>query len=167
MRGRPEPEETEPGQESVWDYPRPPALEQTDRHLVVVHDGQVIAETERGWRVLETSHPPNYYVPSRDVDMSQLERSSARTTHCEWKGEALHWDLVVGDDVVEQVAWSYPEPTERYDPLAGALAFYPQRLDEARVDGERVEPQPGDFYGGWITSDVVGPFKGEPGTGHW
>lgn len=167
MVERPEPNETTDGEESVWDYPRPPRLEGADRRLVVVHAGEVLAETDRGWRVLETSHPPNYYVPREDIDMARLERADRRRSMCEWKGEAVYWDLVDGSEVVEQVAWSYPEPTDAFAELVGALAFYPNRVDEARVDGEQVEPQPGGFYGGWITSDVVGPFRGEPGTGHW
>ena len=167
MYERPEPETTEPGQESVWDYPRPPRLEQVGRQLKVVHRGHVIAETERGWRVLETSHAPSYYFPPEDVDFDFLREHPGASSLCEWKGQASYYDLVVDGEVVERAAWRYPDPTEAFAELAGAVAFYAAKVDEARVDEEKASPQPGGFYGGWVTSDVVGPFKGEPGTGHW
>ncbi|RKN45535.1 DUF427 domain-containing protein [Micromonospora endolithica] len=151
--------------ESVWDYPRPPRLERTTRRITVRHAGTTVADSDRCWRVLETSHPPVYYVPRADL-RAALEPAPGRT-FCEWKGEASYWDLVTGDVRVREAAWSYERPTGAYAALAGALAFYPGRVDECRVDGERVEVQPGDFYGGWITSDVVGPFKGGPGTRGW
>ncbi|MCI4065175.1 DUF427 domain-containing protein [Micromonospora sp. R77] len=152
--------------ESVWDYPRPPRLERTGRRITVRHAGVTVVDSDRCWRVLETSHPPVYYVPRSEVTGARLE-PDPRRTWCEWKGEASYWDLVVGEVRVREAAWSYEDPTPAYADLAGAVAFYPGRVDECRVDGERVEVQPGDFYGGWITSDVTGPFKGAPGTLGW
>jgi uncharacterized protein (DUF427 family) len=152
--------------ESVWDYPRPPRLERTGRRVTVVHAGVTVVDSDRCWRVLETSHPPVYYVPRADVAAGTLV-AARRRTFCEFKGEAGYWDLVVGDVRVRDAAWSYERPTPPYADLAGAVAFYPGRVDECRVDGERVEAQPGDFYGGWITRDVTGPFKGAPGTLGW
>jgi uncharacterized protein (DUF427 family) len=158
--------EPEPGQESVWDYPRPPTVEATSAHLRVVHRGRVLAETRSALRVLETSQPPVFYFEPLDVDLDLLERSASRT-FCEWKGFAGYWSLRAPDASVDDVAWSYESPTPPYAALAGRLAFYPQRVEECWVDGERVRPNPGSFYGGWITSRVVGPFKGDPGTEHW
>lgn len=162
----PERVEPGPGQESVWDYPRPPRLERTDSRLRVEHAGAVIAESTRGWRVLETSQPPAYYLPPGDVAMD-LVRPSAHRTFCEWKGQAAYYDVVVGDVVVPRAAWCYPSPTEAFAPIRDHLAFHPQHLDGCFVDGEKVEPNEGSFYGGWITSKVVGPFKGGPGTAGW
>ena len=155
-----------PGQESVWDYPRPPSAEVTPRRVVVELGGQVVADTTRAVRVCETSHPPVYYVPREDVVPGVLARGQG-ASWCEWKGTATYWDAVVGGVRHPAVAWSYERPTAGYEHLRGALAFYPSRLDLATVDGEPVRAQAGDFYGGWITSDVVGPFKGEPGTRGW
>lgn len=155
-----------PGQESVWDYPRPPRVEPTDAHLRVEHRGIVLAETRRGWRVLETSQPPAFYLPLDDV-ATELLRPSSRRTCCEWKGTASYLDLVLEDECVEAVAWTYPEPTAGFESIAGHLAFYAQRVDACWVDGERVRANDGGFYGGWITSRVVGPFKGGPGTLGW
>ena len=154
-----------PGQESVWDYPRPPRLEPTGRHLVVGLEGTVVAETRRAQRVLETSQPPAYYFDPADVRLDLL-RPSTRHTFCEWKGQASYFDVVVGRSVVEQAVWTYPDPTGPFEPIRGHLAFYPQHLD-CSVDGEAVTGNDGTFYGGWITSDVVGPFKGGAGTAHW
>lgn len=171
MTAKPTPVDPDEDQESVWDYPRPPRLERCDRTLKVIHAGDVIAETTDGWRVLETSHPPNYYFPPDDVAMEWLRESDAPPTTCEWKGRTRYYDLIVPEtsnrNVIEQVAWYYPDPVDQFAELTDAIAFYAHRIDEAWVDGERAEPQPGNFYGGWITSDVVGPFKGEPGTRHW
>ena len=155
-----------PGQESVWDYPRPPSAEVTGRHVVVEFGGRVVADTRRAIRVCETSHPPVYYVPRDDVAEGVLHRAGGGTW-CEWKGVATYWDLVVDDRRAAEVAWSYADPSPGYEHLRGAVAFYPARVDRALVDGEQVRPQPGTFYGGWITDDVVGPFKGEPGTLGW
>ena len=163
---RPQRIEPGPGQESVWDYPRPPRLEQTTRRIRVVHAGATVADTTAAWRVLETSQPPAYYLPAADVDLSLLRTAPGRS-FCEWKGVAAYFHVVVGDAVADQAAWSYPDPTPAFEPIAGHLAFYPQRVDGCFVDDEQVDPNEGDFYGGWITSDIVGPFKGAPGTLGW
>jgi uncharacterized protein (DUF427 family) len=151
-----------PGQESVWDYPRPPRIEPTPRRIRAVLGGVTIADSRRAVRVLETSHPPVYYVPFEDVLPGVLVPSERRT-HCEWKGSARYYELHAGGRVEVDAAWGYDEG----GPLAGRVAFYPRRLDACFVDDERAAPQPGEFYGGWITSDVVGPFKGGPGTMGW
>ena len=155
-----------PGQESVWDYPRPPRLERSDEHVVVEHRGVVVADSTGAWRVLETSQPPAYYLPPGDVDLSLL-RPSATRTFCEWQGTAAYLDLVVGEEVVHDAAWTYPAPTPAFAAIQDHLSFYPQRLEACWVDDERVVPNDGGFYGGWITSRVVGPFKGAPGTQGW
>jgi uncharacterized protein (DUF427 family) len=154
------------GQESVWDYPRPPRLEATSKLLEVYFDGQLIARTNHGYRVLETSHPPGYYIPLADVNQSFL-LPSAGTSYCEFKGRAQYYDLVSAAKREDQSAWYYPDPTPAYAPIANYLAFYPSRMDRCLVDGEIVTPQAGAFYGGWITADIVGPFKGDPGTMFW
>lgn len=159
--------------ESVWDYPRPPRLEATAQHLRVVHAGVVVAETRRGMRILETSHPPVYYFPLEDVVRDRLQPSTRRSSFCEFKGVARYWNLVLkepggdGRRVVEDVAWSYASPARAYAALKDCVAFYAGSVDECWVGEERVQPQPGDFYGGWITSQVKGPFKGAPGTMGW
>ena len=154
-----------PGQESVWDYPRPPRLA-LDLREVVVRVGRVeIARTRRAIRVLETASPPTFYVPFDDVAPHLLVSASGRSS-CEWKGEARYWSVVIPGQRLDGVAWSYPAPLAAFAAIRHHVAFYPARL-ECYVDGERVRPQPGRFYGGWITDDVVGPFKGEPGTGDW
>lgn len=163
---RPIPEAPGPGQESVWDYPRPPRLERVRRHLRVVFAGRVVADARQAWRVLETSHPPSYYIAPTDVDPSLL-RAAAGASFCEWKGTARYFDVAVGGRVAARAAWAYPEPTAAFAAIRDHLAFYPAAMDQCSVDGERVRPQPGGFYGGWITSDLVGPFKGEPGTAGW
>ena len=155
-----------PGQESVWDYPRPPSALVTGRHIVVEVDGLVVVDTTRAVRVCETSHPPVYYVPRGDIADGALERAQGGSW-CEWKGAATYWDLVVGTRRVAQAGWSYENPTPGFEHLAGAVAFYPGKVDRALVDGEPARPQAGGFYGGWITDEVVGPFKGEPGTLGW
>lgn len=153
--------------ESVWDYPRPPKLESIEKELTVVHNGETIAETQNGWRVLETSHPPNYYFPREDVDMSYLSIVDGYTTMCEWKGKAHYFDIHIGEELAEKAAWTYPEPLSNFSDLKDAVAFFASRVDECYVDGERVTPQPGSFYGGWITERIEGPFKGGPGTRGW
>jgi uncharacterized protein (DUF427 family) len=153
--------------ESVWDYPRPPRLELCARSIAVVHAGVTIAETARAMRVLETSHPPVYYIPPEDVAMEYLEPSSRRGSFCEFKGVASYWSLEIGGSRVEDVAWSYARPSAGFAGLKDCLAFYAGRVDKCTVDGEVVAPQPGDFYGGWITSHVTGPFKGAKGTMGW
>ena len=153
--------------ESVWDYPRPPRLEATQRRLRVEVAGRVIAETGAAFRVLETSHPPTYYLPPGDVDLSVLSQNR-RQTLCEWKGRARFFDLVgEGLPMVESVAWCYPAPTPDFTAITGYLSFYSNRVDRCLVDGVEVVPQPGDFYGGWITPDITGPFKGGPGSMGW
>ncbi|MCS7079992.1 MAG: DUF427 domain-containing protein [Chloracidobacterium sp.] len=163
---RPEPLQPQPGQESVWDYPRPPRLERTAKRLRVVFAGTTIADTTRGWRVLETSHPPTYYFPPDDI-LPDVLIASQRTSYCEWKGAAQYYAVRVGQRVAPDAAWSYPQPTAAFAPIAGYVAFYAGLMDACYVDDEQVIPQPGGFYGGWITSDIVGPFKGVPGSWGW
>ena len=165
-RERPEPFPPGPGQESVWTYPRPPALERNERHLRVVFAGEVIADTRCGFRVLETSHPPGYYLPLADVHPDALEHT-AKVTFCEFKGEAHYFTVTLGGRRETNAAWHYPDPSSGYEALRGHVAFYPGRMDACYVDDELVRPQPGGFYGGWITSDLVGPFKGENGSAWW
>ncbi len=166
MMRRPKPETPGPGQESVWDYPRPPALDRDERRVEIVFNGLTIASTTGAYRVLETSHPPGYYLPPADVRTELLTRSDGRSV-CEWKGEAAYWDVTVDGRVAPKAAWSYPAPTAAFEPIAGYLSFYPGRMDRVTVDGETVRPQAGDFYGGWILDEIVGPFKGDPGTWGW
>jgi uncharacterized protein (DUF427 family) len=154
-----------PGQESVWDYPRPPRFEPVPDRIRVFLDGEVVADTSCALRVLETSHPPVYYLPPADVRMELLS-PSPRRSFCEWKGDAHYFTIRNGKRQLRDVAWSYPAPTVAFLPLAGYMAFYLEPL-EGFVGGERALPQPGLFYGGWVTSKVVGPFKGEPGTSGW
>ncbi|MBK9168147.1 MAG: DUF427 domain-containing protein [Bryobacterales bacterium] len=152
--------------ESVWDYPRPPAIEPCELTVRVEFAGAVIAESDRAWRVCETSHPPVYYIPRDDVDMSRL-RPSPRRTCCEFKGIANYWTLDHNGRISPDAAWSYEEPSAAFQAIRGCLAFYAHRVDACSVGGEQVRPQPGSFYGGWITSWVRGPFKGAPGTEGW
>jgi uncharacterized protein (DUF427 family) len=153
-------------QESVWDYPRPPRLEDSTRHVQIVVDGKIIADSVWAKRVLETSHPPVYYIPLEDIDMALL-RAISGGTWCEWKGEASYFDMIIGNRVIPRVAWTYSNPTARFDTIQHYIAFYPSKMDHCTVDGEKVRAQEGDFYGGWITPDIVGPFKGAPGTMGW
>jgi uncharacterized protein (DUF427 family) len=154
------------GQESVWDYPRPPRVAPDDRTVRVVFNGVTVAESSRAIRVLETAGAPVWYLPPDDVRTDLLEPIDRRTV-CEWKGDASYFDLRVGDRVARSAAWTYRRPRPGYESITDHVAFYAGRVDAAFVGAERATPQPGDFYGGWITSDVVGPFKGEPGTGGW
>ena len=155
-----------PGQESVWDYPRPPRVEPVAERLRVVVDGEIVAETTRGLRVLETAGPPVYYVPAEDVRLERLTRSEQGSV-CEWKGAATYCTYDHRGRRIANVAWSYPHPNPGYEGIRDHLAFYAGRVDEAWVGEERATPQPGRFYGGWITSSIVGPFKGEPGSFGW
>jgi uncharacterized protein (DUF427 family) len=155
-----------PDQESVWDYPRPPRLEPAREHVVVVFNGIAIADSVQVYRVLETSHPPNYYIPVEDIRMDYLSRNRDSSA-CEWKGRAHYFDLVDGRVRSRNAAWGYRRPTGDFEPLRDHVAFYAGRVDACYVDDEKVTPQPGDFYGGWITSRVVGPFKGVPGSLFW
>lgn len=153
--------------ESVWDYPRPPRLEPTPRRIRIVQDGMTLVDTTTALRILETSHPPVYYLPPSAVEMGRMQRSARRGSFCEFKGVATYWNLVTQAEIREDVAWSYERPTAAYNALASHLAFYASRVDECWVDDEQVVPQNGDFYGGWITKDLRGPFKGAPGTLGW
>jgi uncharacterized protein (DUF427 family) len=155
-----------PGQESVWDYPRPPRLEPSPRHIQVRFNGQLIADTRRALRVVETSHPPVYYVPPGDIKMEYLTPTN-RTTYCEWKGRARYYTVTVGNRSALNAAWYYPGPSPGYTALKDYVAFYASRMEGCFVDGERVQAQDGDFYGGWITRNIVGPFKGGPSTVGW
>ena len=150
----------------MWDYPRPPRLEDTPKHLQIVFNGVTIADTRRAKRVLETSHPPVYYIPPEDIQVQYLIKMP-QTTFCEWKGRGGYYSLAVGEKRVENVAWYYPSPTPDFAEIKDYLAFYPAPMDACYVDGEQVEPQPGQFYGGWITKDIVGPFKGGLETWGW
>jgi len=155
-----------PGQESVWDYPRPPRVEPVPERLRVVVDGELLADTAHGMRVLETAGAPVYYFPREDVRLDRLV-ASAHGTFCEWKGAAGYFAYDRPGRRIDNVAWTYEQPMPGYEAIAGHLAFYAGRVDEAWVGDERATPQPGRFYGGWVTSRVVGPFKGEPGTEGW
>ena len=152
--------------ESVWDYPRPPRLEPSSRRIRVVLGGSTIVDAMDSFRVLETSLPPSYYLAMEHVLEGALEPSGGRTTVCEWKGVATYFDVVAGGRRAERAAWSYPDPHPAFETIRGAVAFYPWAV-EAFVDDERVQAQEGKFYGGWITSDLIGPFKGAPGTQGW
>ncbi len=155
-----------PGQESVWDYPRPPGVEPCKQRVRVEFNGETVADTARAYRLLETSHPPTYYIPQADV-RTEFLKPSVGHSFCEFKGEARYWDLQVGSRTSRNAAWSYASPNRPYALLRDYLSFYAGRVDACFVDQERVQPQQGDFYGGWITSHVVGPFKGGPGTKQW
>ncbi len=155
-----------PGQESVWDYPRPAVAEACPLHLLISHRGIILAQTRRGVRTLETSHPPSYYFPREDIAMELLQASSRRSI-CEWKGQASYVHANIGGDSFEDVGWSYASPTPDFLVLKGHIAFYAAPFDGCFVEGEKVVPQPGAFYGGWITSRVSGPFKGAPGSRLW
>lgn len=155
-----------PGQESVWDYPRPPRLEDSSKHIQITFNGVTLADTHQAKRVLETSHPPVYYIPPTDIQMEYLQLTR-RSTFCEWKGSAGYYTVTVCDRTEENVAWFYANPTPRFADLKDYVAFYPSRMDVCTLDGEVVQAQSGDFYGGWITPDIVGPFKGGAGTWGW
>lgn len=159
-------EKVGPGEESVWDYPRPPRVEQSARHIQIVFNGVAIVDTHGAVRVLETSHPPVYYISPEDVIPGVLA-PSANGSYCEWKGSANYYSVCVGGKEARDAAWSYPEPSAAFEAIKGYVAFYPGKMDACFVDGEQVRPQPGGFYGGWITHEIKGPFKGEPGTGGW
>lgn len=162
----PRPDTAGLGQESVWSYPRPAVAELSAAHLVIEHRGAIIADTRTSIRTLETSHPPSYYLPIAAITQGVLRRADG-SSFCEWKGAAAYWDVVIGDLVLPGVGWSYPSPTARFEILRDHVAFYAWPFDRCSIDGETVVPQPGHFYGGWITSGVVGPFKGVPGSSGW
>ena len=163
----PERIEPQPGQESVWDYPRPPRLEKSDKEIKIVVNEIAIATSNNTYRVLETSHPPVYYIPPTDIKTEYLHEANTRRSFCEWKGFASYYDLIVGDKTINSAAWYYTQPTESFKAIANYVAFYPSKMDACYVDGELVTAQAGDFYGGWITSDIVGPFKGSAGSWGW
>lgn len=152
-----------PGQESVWDFPRPPVAQRCNRKIAVTVGRSIVASTDTSYRLIETASPPTFYIPFADIAWDQLVETDGSSV-CEWKGAARYW--VLASEPSMPVAWDYPRPRARFEVLKNHASFYPGRID-CFVDGERVRPQPGRFYGGWITDDVVGPFKGEPGTGHW
>ncbi|MGB5709767.1 MAG: DUF427 domain-containing protein [Waterburya sp.] len=180
--------EPQPGQESVWDYPRPPRLErclyttrvqcakryplgrlasQSPKQIKVVFNEMTIADSCNTYRVLETSHPPVYYIPPEDIQMEYLEAVNFGRTFCEWKGLAAYYNLNVKNQKVINAAWYYPQPTTAFLPIKDYVAFYPSKMDACYVDGELVKAQAGNLYGGWITQDIVGPFKGEAGSQGW
>ena len=163
---RPTPDPVRPGQESVWDYPRPPRLEAITSHLLVVFDGLTVAETRAGFRVLETSHPPVYYFPPGGVNPAML-RPEGGESFCEYKGLAAYASVIGPTKVAERCAWVYRRPSAAFAELAGCYAFYAAAMDLCSVDGEVATPQPGGFYGGWVTATVAGPFKGVPGSRLW
>jgi uncharacterized protein (DUF427 family) len=153
------------GQESVWDYPRPPRVEADRREVLVRLGAFTLARSHAALRVLETASPPTFYLPLADIESTCL-RSAGGGSRCEWKGEARYWSVIVGETVLDRVAWSYPDPLPGFEAIRDHLSFYPARL-QCFVDGARVVPQPGGFYGGWITAELVGPMKGEPGSADW
>ena len=163
---RPTPAAPRPGQESVWDYPRPPLVEPTGKMIRLRLGHEVIGESDHALRVLETSHPPVYYLPVADLRMDLIEPADG-SSWCEYKGAAAYWTVRARGRVLEQVGWSYTEPSPGYEALRDHIAFYAAPFDEASVDGEQARPQPGGFYGGWVTDDVAGPFKGVPGSMDW
>jgi len=164
---RPRRDPVGPGQESVWDYPRPPALQRSDEHVTVTHGGVQVADTRRAWRVLETAHAPAYYIPRADVATEFLVASGTRTG-CEFKGLAAYGSLTVpGRPTVDDACWWYPAPTPAYADMADAVCFYPQRVDQCVVAGEVVVPLASPFYGDWPTSRIAGPWKGAPGSEGW
>ena len=163
---RPQPITPRQGQESVWDYPRPPRVERTTERVVVRLGGEVIVDTTDAVRVLETSHPPVYYLPRSAFPVGALV-AAAGSSFCEFKGEAGYLSIRGGDSIAESAGWFYPAPSKGFESLVDRVALYPAAMDSCEIDGERVVAQAGGFYGGWITSRVVGPFKGEPGSFGW
>jgi uncharacterized protein (DUF427 family) len=161
-----QPEKPGPGQESVWDYPRPPRLERVHARLRVEFAGETIADTMDGFRVLETSHPPVYYIPRADIRADVLTHAPGQS-FCEFKGVARYWTLTVNGQTSERAGWSYPTPTPAFAQIRDHIAFYASKVEACWVGDERVQAQDGAFYGGWITTKVVGPFKGAPGTMGW
>jgi uncharacterized protein (DUF427 family) len=166
MSARPTPEPIAPGQESVWDYPRPPAIGASDEEIIVILGGAEICETRTSWRILETGHPPTYYLP-RSAFVAGSLRPARGTSFCEWKGFAWYLDVIGGGKIAPRAGWYYPQPKVRYSVIVDHVGLYTGAMDECLVDGERVVPQPGNYYGGWITSNVTGPFKGAPGSESW
>jgi uncharacterized protein (DUF427 family) len=151
----------------VWDYPRPPRCEPVPSRIEIVFDGRTVVSTDGAFRVLETSHPPTYYLPPSDFVPGALVAGDHGSSWCEWKGMARYWSIVGPTKTAQNCAWSYPTPTRGYEELAGYVAVYAHMMDRCTVGGETVTPQPGNFYGGWVTDDIVGPFKGVPGSNGW
>jgi uncharacterized protein (DUF427 family) len=166
MLARPKPDKPRPGQESVWDYPRPPRLEEFTGSITVELGGLTVASTTLAWRVLETSHPPTYYLP-RDCFIDGALRPADGSSWCEWKGQGTYYDLVTGSTVAPRAAWTYLNPTRGFSAIAGAVAVMAALVDRCTVNAEQVVPQPGGFYGGWVNSWIAGPFKGIPGSNGW
>jgi uncharacterized protein (DUF427 family) len=166
MSRRPVPESRRGDQESVWNFPRPPALRLSQELITIVLGGEVVCETPRSWQVLETSHPPTYYLP-RDSFLPGSLRVAAGHSFCEWKGAASYLDVLGGDRLADRAGWYYPSPNPSFAALVDHVAVYPAAMDSCLVDGDQVAPQPGGFYGGWITSKVAGPFKGVPRSSGW
>jgi len=164
--GRQQRVEPGPGQESVWDYPRPPSLQPVPERIRIEFNSKTIADTTRAYRVLETSHPPVYYIPQEDIQMEFVQKAQGNS-FCEWKGNATYWTVQVEGREAEKVGWSYENPTVPFRAIKSYIAFYAAPMDACYVGDERAQPQPGGFYGGWITSKVVGPFKGGPGSWGW
>lgn len=163
---QPKPLPIGPGQESVWDYPRPPRLERVDKPIRIVFGGQTIVDAPTSFRVLETSHPPVYYIAREYIAPGALVPATG-SSFCEWKGLATYFTVAANGRQAPRAAWTYEDPSPGFADIAGAVAFYAGPMDRCVVGGEIVTPQPGGFYGGWVTSDIVGPFKGEPGTMGW
>ena len=164
---RPVPLPVGPNQESVWDYPRPPRCEKASARIEIEFDGLVVASTDQAYRVVETSHPPTYYLPTNAFRPGTLVVSRRNQSWCEWKGAAVYWSIVGSTRTAPDCAWSYPNPTSGYRSITGHVAVYAHTMDRCTVDGETAIPQPGNFYGGWVTSNVIGPFKGIPGSMGW
>lgn len=154
------------GQESVWDYPRPPRIEVCNKHLRIVFNDKIIADCNKSFRVLETSHPPTYYIP-KGAFVEGVLQSTEGASFCEFKGRAQYYNIMVGEAIANKAAWGYPEPTEPFAVLKDTVSVYAHLMDACYVNDEQVKAQEGDFYGGWITDDIVGPFKGAPGTWGW
>ncbi len=163
---RPKPIKPGPGQESVWDYPRPAIAEPTPKRIQVIFNGVMIVDTTSAYRVLETSHPPSYYVPPQDVEMQYFSAGTGQS-FCEWKGPAKYYSIEVDGKRAENCAWYYPNPTPDFVKMKNYIAFYLSLMDECRVAGEVATAQEGGFYGGWVTKDIVGPMKGGPGSRGW
>lgn len=166
MNSWPKPELPGAGQESVWQYPRPPRLENFSGSITVELGGQVVASTKRAYRVLETSHPPTYYLP-RDAFAAGVLRPTRGASWCEWKGQASYYDLVTAARTAVEAAWTYEAPRSAFSDISDAIAVMAGKVDRCTVNGEPVIPQPGGFYGGWVNSWITGPFKGVPGSTGW
>lgn len=163
---KPRPDPIGPTQRSVWSFPRPAIAQPSAANVVIEHRGMIVADTRASVCTLETSHPPSYYIPPDDIAPGVLRRASGQS-FCEWKGAAVYWDVVIGGSLLPRVGWSYPDPSPAFAALRDHVAFYAAPFDRCSVDGVTVVPQPGEFYGGWITPDLAGPFKGIPGSMGW